>query len=181
MIITISGLPGSGKSTVARLLADKLRLKHYSTGDYMRKMAGDRHLTLAQLGQQAEKDKKIDEELDPWQIKLGLTEDNFIIDGRLSFHFIPRSIKVFLSAEIEERAKRIMKDVKFKLRKEEQFKDLDAAVKGIGEREACESKRFLQYYQTDPYDQKNYDFIIDTTLISAEQTAEMIKEFVENQ
>ena len=74
-----------------------------------------------------------------------------------------------------------MKDVKFKLRKEEQFKDLDAAVKGIGEREACESKRFLQYYQTDPYDQKNYDFIIDTTLISAEQTAEMIKEFVENQ
>ena len=76
MIITISGLPGSGKSTVARLLADKLRLKHYSTGDYMRKMAGDRHLTLAQLGQQAEKDKKIDEELDTWQIKLGLTEDN---------------------------------------------------------------------------------------------------------
>ncbi|HLC80482.1 MAG TPA: nucleoside monophosphate kinase [Candidatus Nanoarchaeia archaeon] len=181
MIVTLSGLPGSGKSTVARLLADKLRLKHYSTGDYMRKMASDRHLTLAQLGQQAEKDKKIDEELDTWQIKLGLTEDNFIIDGRLSFHFIPRSIKIFLSAEIEERAKRIMKDVKFKLRKEEQFKDLDTAVKGIEERGSCESKRFLQYYQTDPYDQKNYDFVIDTTLISAEQAAEMIKEFVESQ
>ncbi len=180
MIVTLSGLPGSGKSTIARLLADKLRLKHYSTGDYMRKMAGDRHLTLAQLGQQAEKDKKIDEELDSWQIKLGLTEDNFIIDGRLSFHFIPRSIKVFLSAEIEERAKRIMKDVKFKLRKEEQFKDLDAAVKGIKERESCESKRFLQYYQTDPYDQKNYDFVIDTTLISAEQAVDMIQEFVES-
>jgi len=46
---------------------------------------------------------------------------------------------------------------------------------------SCESKRFLQYYQTDPYDQKNYDFVIDTTLISAEQAAEMIKEFVESQ
>jgi len=33
MIITIAGEGGSGKSTVARILAKKLDYKHYSTGD----------------------------------------------------------------------------------------------------------------------------------------------------
>ena len=38
MKITISGKAGSGKSTIARGLAKKLELKHYSIGDLMRLM-----------------------------------------------------------------------------------------------------------------------------------------------
>ena len=33
MIITISGLPGSGKSTIGKMLAKKLGYKFYSMGD----------------------------------------------------------------------------------------------------------------------------------------------------
>ena len=39
MIITLSGNVASGKSTVGKALAEKLKLKHYSTGDFMRKIA----------------------------------------------------------------------------------------------------------------------------------------------
>ncbi len=39
MIITIAGMPGSGKTTVAKILADKLNLKRYSMGDLRGKMA----------------------------------------------------------------------------------------------------------------------------------------------
>ena len=89
MIITISGIAGSGKSTVAKLLAKKLNYKHYSIGDFMRQIAKERKLTLLELSKQAEKDNSIDKELDKKQIELGKTKDNFVIDSRLGFHFCP--------------------------------------------------------------------------------------------
>ena len=39
MKLTLAGPPGSGKSTVRRILADKYGLKIRSTGDFMRQMA----------------------------------------------------------------------------------------------------------------------------------------------
>ena len=49
MVITISGEPGAGKSTTAKLLAKKLSCKHYSTGDFMRDMAEERKISLLEL------------------------------------------------------------------------------------------------------------------------------------
>ena len=100
MIITISGALGSGKSTVAKILVQKFNLKHYSTGDFMREIAVKRGITLLELSKLAETDKSIDEELDERQIKLGEEEDNFIIDARLGWHFIPNSIKIFLDVTL---------------------------------------------------------------------------------
>ena len=39
MIIAISGKAGSGKSTIAKLVAKKLGLKHFSSGDFMLKIS----------------------------------------------------------------------------------------------------------------------------------------------
>ena len=64
MIITISGKAGSGKSTVAKEIARKLELKHYSIGDLMRQMAKEKNISLSELGELAEKDDSIDKELD---------------------------------------------------------------------------------------------------------------------
>ena len=46
MIITISGLPGAGKSTVGRLVAEHFKLKHYSVGDLMRQLAKEKKMSL---------------------------------------------------------------------------------------------------------------------------------------
>src|SRR3989344_5130923 len=107
MIITIAGDAGSGKSTVAELVARKLKFRHYSVGDFMRTIAKKRNSSLLQLSKMAETDETIDEELDCMQKELGRRERRFVLDSRLGWHFVPNSFKVFLKVDIKEGAKRI--------------------------------------------------------------------------
>ncbi len=53
-IITICGSLGSGKSSTAKLVAQKLKYQHFSSGDFMRKIALERGITLNELNVQAE-------------------------------------------------------------------------------------------------------------------------------
>jgi cytidylate kinase len=177
MIITISGALGSGKSTVAKLVAQKLNLKHYSTGDFMREIAIKRSVTLLELSKLAEKDASIDKELDERQIRIGKKEDNFIIDARLGWHFIPHSIKVFLNVADEEAAKRIFSE---RRADEKNNITLEATLKNIKRRKESETKRYLQYYGVNYFNLKNYDLVIDTTTLTAEEVAEKIVKVVKS-
>lgn len=170
MIITISGIAGSGKSTAAKSLAKKLGYKHYSIGDFMRELAKEKGMTLLELSREAEKNNVVDKELDNKQIELGKTEDNFVIDSRLGFHFIPNSIKVFLEVDLNEAAKRIFSEK----RKHEQYKDINESVEKIKTRINSEDKRYKEYYNINYQDRKNYDIIINTTKTTPEEVVEMI-------
>jgi len=170
MIITISGKAGSGKSTVAKEIAKKLELKHYSIGDLMRQLAEERKISLEELGELAEKDDSIDKELDKKQIELK-NEDNFVVDGRLTAHFIPNAnVKVFLDCEDKVRAERILKDE----RKDEDSKDVDEIVEKVKAREQSERKRYKQYYNVDYYAEELYDLVVDTTNLSVEEVVNKI-------
>jgi len=160
MIITISGSPGSGKTTVAKLVAKKLKMKHYSLGDFMGGIAIDKGISLLELSKLAEKSDEIDKALDDKQISLGKKEDNFIIDSRLGWHFIPRSIKIFLNADINEAAKRIFSCSR---KDEKENTSLKKTLENIKKRIASERKRFREYYGLDIYKKQNYDIWIDTT------------------
>lgn len=175
MIITISGTPGSGKSTVGKIIAERLKLNHYSTGDLMRSIAKDKGVTLEQLGKIADNDDgEIDRQLDDRQVSLGKSEDNFVIDGRLSFHFIPNSVKIFIDATIEERARRIYSDIVNNLRPSETAESLKDEISKISDRELVEKKRYQQYYQLNPFDKTNYDLVIDSTDLSINEVVEKI-------
>ena len=175
MIITISGKAGSGKSTVARLLSEKLNLKHYSIGDLMRAMAHEKNLNLLELNKLAEADKSIDLELDNKLKELGKTKDDFVVDGRLAAFFIPNAqVKVFLETDDRVRAERILKDK----REQEKSKDLDEMISKIRRREESEKKRYKQYYGADYFDKKLYNFVIDTTNLNPNQVVEKIMVFV---
>lgn len=177
MRITISGKAGTGKSTVAKLLAHKLNLKHYSIGDLMRVMAKEKGITLLELNTLAETDNSIDIELDDKLKELGQTKNNFVVDGRLTAFFIPHAdVKVFLEADDEERAKRIMKDN----REHEKSSYLDEAIKNIRKREESEQKRYQKYYGVNYLDRKLYDLFIDTTKLTPNQVVDKIVEFVKS-
>jgi len=78
----------------------------------MRKLAQERNMSLIELSRIAEKDSEIDKEIDKRQAQLGQNLDNFVIDGRLAWYFIPKSIKIYLDVSEKEAARRIHKDKK---------------------------------------------------------------------
>ncbi|MBW2995527.1 cytidylate kinase family protein [Candidatus Woesearchaeota archaeon] len=173
MRITISGKPGSGKSTVTKILSERLGLKKYSIGDFMRDIAKTRGMSLIDLSRIAETDRRIDDELDDRQIRLR-NEDNFVINSRLGFHFIPDSIKIYLDVDTKKAAERILKDK----REEESAETLDEMEQSINRRIKSERTRYEKYYGVDVDDRKNYDLIIDTSNITASKVADKIIEFV---
>ena len=175
MIIAISGKAGAGKSTVAKLLSEKLGLKHYSIGDLMRAMANEKKIPLLELNRLAETDKSIDFELDEKLKEIGRTKDNFVVDGRLTAFFIPNAnVKVFLDTNDRTRAERILKD----RREHEKSRDIDEMIEKINKREESEKKRYMQYYGADYSVRKLYNLIIDTTNMMPNQVVEKIVGFV---
>lgn len=174
MIITISGRAGSGKSTVAKLVAKKLGYSHYSMGDLRRNLAKERGLSLAELLKHDERGALSDEEMDSYQRKLGEKEDNFVIDSRLGFHFIPGSVKVFIDANLKVRTQRAFQDK----RVGEKFRNLGEAEKAVLEREKSDKKRYRKYYKLDPFNKSHYDLVVDSSRIPAKKVAEKILEFV---
>lgn len=158
MRITISGKPGSGKSTVAKILARKLKLKYYSVGNIMKEIASELGISLIELNKISEQDNTLDNFLDSYQKQLN-KRDNFILDSRLGFHFIKKSIKIFLDVDIKEAAKRIIKQ-KRDVEKARTIKEMETLLK---KRIKSEVKRYKKLYNINHLNKNNYDIIIDTT------------------
>ena len=173
MRITLSGTPGAGKTVVAKDLAKRLKLKHYSIGDFMREIAKKKGMTLIELTRLANKSDDIDNELDNAQIDLK-NKDDFVIDSRIGFHFIPNSIKIFLDADFDVRVNRIIGAK----RKDEGYFDIEQAKKEIKERAESEQLRYKRIYDLDYLDKKNYDYVLDTTIIPAKEVTDKIINFI---
>src|SRR3972149_9381582 len=172
MIITISGHPGAGKSTLARNLAQKLNYKKYSMGDLRGKIAVEKGITIDELKKIAEKDPSSHYEVDEYQKKLGETEDNFICDGWISWYFIPHSFKIFLKVDAMEAGKRVFleqqqkKDTK---KDEKVYQSVDETRRVLRERFKVTNDQYKQYYNVDINDERKYDFVIDTTRMTPEE------------
>jgi cytidylate kinase len=163
MRITIGGMPGSGKSTVGKLVAKKLGLKFYSMGSIMRDLAAKRGMPINDYVSLKE---DIDTELDNYQKDLGKNADNFIIEGRLSFHFIPDSIKIFLDTDLKVAAERIFSDQRSG--SEREYSSKSECLKAIKLRIIADKKRYSKRYGIDAYDPGNFDYVIDTSNITVD-------------
>ena len=160
MIITISGLPGAGKDTIAKMLAKKLKYKYYSMGDIRGKWAQEQGKSLEEFLKDNEKTATVDNQLDMIQTKLGQEEDDFVIVGHMSGHFIPHALKIFLIASLNERARRVFKDLK--VRPDEDYKDEKETKEALSRIQSMNERRYLKFYDHNPYLEKHYDMVIDT-------------------
>ena len=176
MKITISGKAGSGKSFIAKELAEKLKLKHYSMGDLQRKYAKEKGLTIEELGELEAKDDKIDREVDNYLAELSKKQDDFVVDGWISFNFVKNAIKIFLDCDLDESAKRLFNANRDK--SERKTKSIEESKKIIEKRTKTNRGRFLRYYSVDFLDMKNYDLVVDTTKISKKEVFEKILKFI---
>lgn len=177
MIITIGGDAGSGKSTVAQLVAERLGFKFHSIGNLRRQMASARGMTIEEYNKLGETDPSTDKEADAFQEKLGKTEDNFVLEGRLGWKFIPQSFKVFLAVDEKVAAERILKDHQAKRRASEKaIHTIDEALAHLRARRKTDTLRYKKYYNTDFLDMKHYDLVIDTSKSTVEKVADEILE-----
>lgn len=176
MIVTISGRPGSGKSAVASVVARELGYRHVSAGDFMREMAEERGLSILELSRSAEDGDAIDREIDARTVRLGEQSDEFVMDARLGWHFLPRSLKVFLEVRPEVAALRIFGAGRGK---EHENVGLDETLRAIEDRTASEAKRYEDYYGVDYGDHDHYDLVIDTSERSIDEVAKIILDTIE--
>ncbi len=168
MIITVSGLPGSGKSTVAKKLAEHLGYRFFSMGDLRGKAALERGLTIDQFNALPENTDAI---VDEYQKKLGATEDGLVIDGRISWHFIPKSFKIFLDVDPDVGAARVFGARTQKARSDEPpFASVADAKQVLAGRVASDVARYAKHYGIDFADRSVYDLVIDTSAETPEQT-----------
>ena len=176
MIISITGTPGSGKSTAGKALSERLVMKRYYMGAIRRQKATMRGMTLDEYNKLGETDPSTDKEVDEYVKYLGETEDNFIIESRTAWYFIPHSFKIFLTVDPKEGARRIVEHLKedAKNRNETNYQTIEQALRGLAEREASDDKRYEQYYGINIRNPNNFDLVIDTTSIAPEETLEKI-------
>ena len=169
-IITICGVLGSGKSTAAKRVALALGYLHYSGGDFMRAMATERGITLAELNILAETDPEIDKEIDRKQKEFMDTHDDFVIDSRLGWFWAQDSFKVFLTLPVRAAAERVFADMQAKkseranevVKVPETFKDVEAR---LAERFSSEGQRYKKYYGIEDYQaSEHFDLVIDTSV-----------------
>ena len=166
--ITISGAPGTGTTTVAKLLQKRLGLTYIYAGEIFRQEAERLGFTLQEFGKFCEKHPEVDRKLDEYQKKI-LEKGNVILEGRLSgwiayLNGIP-ALKVLLTADKDTRIQRIIK---------REGGDRKVKEKEMIEREKSEAKRYREYYNIDINDKSIYDLVIDSTNKTPEEVASII-------
>lgn len=159
MIITVSGLPGAGKTTVAKKLAKKLKYKFYSGGQSIGKLALQKNMTLLEFNKVRKKDTNIDKKIDKEEKMLVMKNKNIIVDGIIAFHLFPNSLKIFLKVKKEIAAKRIFKA----RRKDEPYKSVKEARKAVEKRIKYDQHFYKKIYGVNCHDTRNFDLVIDTS------------------
>lgn len=156
MLITISGLPGSGTSTLARLVSSALGIERLDGGQVFRAMAAERGLDVHAFGQLAEGHDAIDRELDA-RLAARARAGDVVLESRLAgwiaTHEGLDALRVWIACDERVRAARVG---------DREAADAEAALAQNRAREASEQARYRAYYGIDVFDLSIYELILDS-------------------
>ncbi len=164
MLVTISGLPGSGTSTVAIAVAERLGVPRLDGGTVFRALAAERGMTLAEFGAVAEGDPTIDVELDT-RLAEAARAGGVVLESRLAGWIatnegLTDATRVWIACDDDERARRVGA---------REGTHPDAARAQNEAREASEAARYEAYYGIDLADLSPYDLVLDSTSMPPDQ------------
>jgi cytidylate kinase len=169
--IVISGDLGSGKTTVAKELAQRLDLPQISVGNLYREMAQSRGMSALQLNLHAELDDAVDGYVDQLQSKIAKSGEQLVVDGRLAWFFFTGAFKVHLVVDPAVAAQRVLSRPQDGV---EIYSSLDEAQELLRNRSESERARFFRRYHVDKGRLRNYDMVCDTTRASSGEVADQI-------
>jgi len=160
VVVAVSGPHGAGKTTVARFLAKKLGLRYLSAGELFRRMAAERGMSLEEFSRYAEKNVKIDEEIDRRTVEEA-RRGNVLVDARLAGWLLnDADLKILLTAPLEVRVRRIA---------EREGRPYEEVLRETVKRERSEERRFKKFYGIDLSDLSPFDIVLNTERISIEE------------
>jgi len=117
IVVCIGGMAGSGKSTVARKLAEKYKLRYLSGGDALKALAVEEGYKFVGPGwwesrdgmrflEEREKDHRFDEAVDRKLLQMA-RKGNIMLDSWTMPWLLEGAFKMWLEASPEKRAERI--------------------------------------------------------------------------
>ncbi len=167
MIITIAGFGGSGKTTLGKILAQKLGYSVISPS--FKELAKKEKISLIEFQKKAEKNKNIDLKFDEY-LKNEAKKGNCVITTWLSPWMVNADLRVWLFASIEVRAKRVAKRDNISIHE---------AKNMLKKRENQNRKRYLKLYNVDIFDTNIFDVLFNSAKFSPKEITEIIAKIVE--
>jgi len=161
--ITLSGGVASGKSTVGKMLAERLDYSFKSIGQKTRQIAEQRGLTILEYQQECLNNPELDKEIDREFSNECNTSSDLIIDYRLAFKFINSSFNVFLRVSDDTALGRLKKAN----RKNETYHTLH-------ERNNCFVQQFKNTYNIDFTKEDQYDLVLDVDDMAPDEIVDRI-------
>jgi len=156
IVIAVSGSAGSGKTTYAKYISERMGLELVSAGKIFREMARQRGLSLEEFNRLAISDPSIDFLIEK-NITSRARKGNVVLEGHLVAWTVSNlaDLKIYFTAPLEERIKRIS------LRENRDFNEV---LIETTRRELYQAIRYLREYGIDVTDLSIFDIIINTSL-----------------
>ena len=139
-------------------------------------------MTLEELNQYALTHPETDVDVDKDAVRKAKALERrgkvVILEGRIQYHFFPHSIKLYVKVDFGEGLKRIWADLQQEHirneRNEGRIKSFQDLKRILELRRTRDVKRYRKYYGINPYHEKQYDIVIDTTKNTVEETREEV-------
>lgn len=161
-------MPGTGTTTLCRLLERALELPYIYAGQLFREQAVARGMTLADFNALAQNDPEVDRALDDRQLEL-LRGGGVILEGRLSgwlahTNRIP-AFKIWIVCDEAERIRRLV---------ERDGEDAATQTRLMQDRVERERDRYARYYGADLTDVSIYDLVLDSTATGPDELRDRV-------
>jgi len=170
LVVTVAGPHGSGRSTQARLIAERYGLRYVSAGALFRERAAELGLSLEEMSRKASEDRDFDVYLDT-RTREEARMGGVVIDATLSGWMADGAdLRLYLACPLGERVSRIA---------EREGRGVDEVVAETRFRDDCERRRFREFYGVDVDDLSVYDLVVNTALFDAGAVARILKSVID--
>ena len=173
LTIAVSGLSGSGKSTVGKAIAKAFGLELKNMGDVFRELAKENHMSIEEFSKTRE--DGADLLLDKKTLELA-KKGNVVLIGRLTGWVAGGNAdaKIWIGCDEKTRIERVAKRENI---------SKDEAKRRIEERDSADDKRYKEFYGIDVNDKSIYDILFNNTDATYEEAitkpVEAVKEFLD--
>ncbi|MCJ7763362.1 cytidylate kinase family protein [Candidatus Bathyarchaeota archaeon] len=175
-VICISGMAGTGKSTLAKKLAQKYSLKYYSGGDALKALATEEGCNSSNNGwwerleglaflRKRERDPQFDKAVDDKLLEYA-QQGNVLLDSWTMPWLLKKGFKIWLLASIEKRAERVAQRDKI---------TVEDALRILKEKEARTKAIYQKLYGfTLGEDFAPFTLVLDTDNLDAEEVFQIL-------